>query len=96
MKSKIISLLKNKFVYATLAFIVWLTFFDNNSLIVQYRLTNSWKKLKKEKQYYLKEIEKNRIEINELMTNKETLEKFAREKYLMKKEDEEIFVIVEE
>ncbi len=96
MKSKIISLLRNKYVYAALAFIVWLTFFDNNSLIVQYRLTNSLNKLKTEKQYYLKEIEKNRIEIKELMTNEETLEKFAREKYLMKKKDEEIFVIVEE
>jgi cell division protein FtsB len=96
MKSKIISLLRNKYVYAALAFIVWLTFFDSNSLIVQYRLTNSLNKLKTEKQYYLKEIEKNRIEIKELMTNEETLEKFAREKYLMKKKDEEIFVIVEE
>ncbi len=63
---------------------------------MQYRLTNSLNKLKTEKQYYLKEIEKNRIEIKELMTNEETLEKFAREKYLMKKKDEEIFVIVEE
>lgn len=52
--------------------------------------------LEDEKEYYLekiKEVEKDRAE---LMTNKELLEKFAREKYLMKKESEDIFVIVEE
>lgn len=88
--------LKNKFVYATLAFLVWLTFFDNNSLITQYKLSQSLNSLKDEKTYYLNEIERNKQETKELMTNKDNLEKFAREKYLMKKKDEDIFVVIED
>ena len=41
-------------------------------------------------------VEKNRLEVKELLTNKESLEKFAREKYLMKKKDEDIFLVVED
>jgi len=89
-------ILKNKFVYATLAFLVWLTFFDNNSLITQYRLSRTLNQVQDEKEYYEQEIERNRQEVNELMTNDKNLEKFAREKYLMKKKDEDVFVVVEE
>ena len=89
-------ILKNKFVYATLAFLVWLTFFDNNSLITQYKLSRTLNQVQDEKAYYEKEIERNRQEVNELMTNDKNLEKFAREKYLMKKKDEDVFVVVEE
>ena len=89
-------ILKNKYVYATLAFLVWLTFFDNNSLITQYELSSTLNELQDEKAYYEKEIEKNRLEVKELLTNKESLEKFAREKYLMKKKDEDIFLVVED
>ena len=89
-------ILKNKYVYATLTFLVWLTFFDNNSLITQYKLSSTLSKLQEEKIHYEKEIEKNRLEVKQLLTNKENLERFAREKYLMKKEDEDIFVVVED
>ena len=87
-------ILKNKFVYATLAFLIWLTFFDNNSLINQYKLSSTLGQLQDEKSYYETEIESNRQEVNELMTNEENLEKFAREKYFMKKKDEDVFVVV--
>jgi cell division protein FtsB len=89
-------ILKNKYVYATLIFLVWLTFFDNNSLITQYKLSGTLNKLQEEKVYYEKEIEKNRLEVEQLLTNKENLEKFAREKYLMKKKDEDIFIVVDD
>jgi cell division protein FtsB len=89
-------ILKNKYVYATLTFLVWLTFFDNNSLITQYRLSSTLNKLQEEKVHYEKEIEKNRLEVKQLLTDKENLERFAREKYLMKKEDEDIFIVVED
>lgn len=52
--------------------------------------------VKEEKQFYLEEIKKDSIAIMELTTDKENLEKFAREKYLMKKDDEDIFLIIEE
>ena len=75
---------------------VWVTFFDKNDLLSQRQLTNQLKELEAEKQYYAGEIAKNKNEINELETNAASLEKFAREKYLMKKDNEEVFVIVKE
>jgi cell division protein FtsB len=71
-------------------------FLDSNDLISRLKLGSKLRTLEKEKQYYqakIKEVEEDR---KELMTNKELLEKFAREKYLMKKETEDIFIIQEE
>lgn len=53
-------------------------------------------KLEEEKEFYQDEIKQIRADLKELKTNPKTLEKFAREKYLMKKDNEELFVIVEE
>ena len=74
-------------------FAIWMFFFDQNNLVDQYRLRSQVKNLKREKGYYLEEMEKARKEYEELFTNEESLEKFAREKYLMKRENEDIFVI---
>ncbi|MDN5205127.1 septum formation initiator family protein [Fulvivirgaceae bacterium BMA10] len=77
-------------------FVVWMLFFDSNDIVSQFKLRKKLKDLEQEKQYYLKrkeEVEKDR---KELLTNQELLEKFAREKYLMKKESEEIFIVIEE
>ena len=65
-----------------------------NDLISQSQLTDKLKDLENEKQYYAGEIAKNKKEIEELRTNTASLEKFAREKYLMKKDNEDVFVIV--
>lgn len=54
------------------------------------------RKFEKEKMYYLEKIEADRNRLEELRTNNENLEKFAREQYLMKRADEEIFVILPE
>lgn len=75
---------------------VWMLFLDSNDLVSRFRMTAKLIALEREKAYYqekIAEVEKDR---QELMTNKETLEKFAREKYLMRKETEDVFVIVEE
>ena len=71
-------------------------FISDSNLFRQYQLTNKLRKLENEKAYYsvkIREVEKDR---SELMTDEALLEKFAREKYLMKKEKEDIYVIVEE
>ena len=52
--------------------------------------------LEKEKAYFIEKIETDRNRIHELKTNKKNLEKFAREQYLMKKENEDIFILIEE
>lgn len=87
--------LKNKFVIATIAFLAWLIFFDGNDFFTQYSYRKQLNELKKEKEYYSVEIGKNRDKLNSLISDKKNLEKFAREKYLMKKDNEDIFVILE-
>jgi len=79
-----------------LCFLVWMIFLDSNDFISRFKLGSKLRTLEKEKQYYqakIKEVEEDR---KELLTNKELLEKFAREKYLMKKEKEDIFIVQEE
>ena len=78
------------------AVIVWVTFFDKDDVLSQYQLTQKLKELRTDRNYYQTEIEKSKNDMNELRTNPANLEKFAREKYLMKKDNEEIFVIVKD
>lgn len=86
--------LKNKYFLTVVALIVWLVFFDKNDVFTQYELVQKCRKLEKDKNYYLAEIENNKANLNELRTNKKSLETFSREKYLMKKENEDVFVFV--
>jgi cell division protein FtsB len=90
----VLKLLKNKFFITIVALLVWLTFFDKNDVFAQYELIQKCRKLEKEKEYYITEIEENRRNLEELKTNKKSLETFAREKYLMKKDNEDVFVFV--
>ena len=88
--------LKNKYYISILIFVVWIAFFDRNDFISQYTYNQKLKQLKRDKEYFLTEIEKDKKNLQELISNSKNLEKFAREKYLMKREDEDIFVLVEE
>lgn len=92
---KILNLLKNKYLLASVGLVIWLLYFDKNDVFTQFELINRCRKLNAEKEYYKQEIEKNRQEINELQNNTKSLETFAREKYLMKKDNEDVFVIVQ-
>lgn len=92
---KILPKLKNKYVIALLAFFIWMLFFDRNDIITRIRLQRQLARLKKEKEFYRKEIIKIEETNRQLFSSEETLEKFAREKYLMKRDDEEVFLIVE-
>ncbi|MCB0445878.1 MAG: septum formation initiator family protein [Gelidibacter sp.] len=67
-------------------------FFDANSWLIHRELNNDMKDLENEKQYYQKEIEKDKKAIKELSTD-EGIEKLAREKYYMKKDNEDIYII---
>lgn len=71
-------------------------FIDSNDLLNQYLLRRKLKNLKDQKQFYIKKIEEVKKDREELLNNPSLLEKFAREKYLMKKKGEDVFVIVEE
>ena len=86
----------NRYFLATVAFLAWIIFFDNYSLVRQYKLGKQLREIKEMKQHYITQIEENRKELEELVTNKKTEEKFAREKYLMKKDNEDIYVVIRE
>lgn len=90
----LLRIIKNKYFLTTIAILVWVLFFDKNDLFTQRDMVQKLRKLQKEKEYYTAEIENNKRELNELQTNKKSLEKFAREKYLMKKDNEDVFVFV--
>lgn len=73
-------------------FIVWMLFFDANSFLIHNELNSEMNDLENERDYYKKEIEKDKKGIKALSTE-EGLERLAREKYYMKKENEEIYII---
>jgi cell division protein FtsB len=89
------SLVKSKFFLITVAFLVWMVFFDKNDLFSQYQYHQQVNKLKQERDFYKKETAKVAKDLDELTSNPKKLEKFAREKYLMKKDNEDVFVIVQ-
>jgi cell division protein FtsB len=93
---RLIDLLKNKFFLVTLAFVVWMIFFDRNDLFSQYEYRRQVNKLKAERDFYKAQTDEVNKELDELTSNPKQLEKFAREKYLMKKDNEDVFVIVHE
>jgi cell division protein FtsB len=93
---RLLNLFKNKYFLVSTAFLVWMVFFDRNDLFSQYEYHQQVSKLQQEQDFYQKETAKVHQDLDELTTNKEKLEKFAREKYLMKKDNEDVFVIVKE
>ena len=93
---RLINLFKNKFFLVTLAFVVWMIFFDKNDLFSQYEYRTQVNKLKKERDFYKAQTDQVTKELNELTSNRQQLEKFAREKYLMKKDNEDVYLVVPE
>jgi len=94
--TRILDLIRNKYLIAGVAFLTWMLFFDRNDLMSQYEYRTQLNKLEAEKEFYTIESAKAVKDLNELTTNQSKLEKFAREKYLMKKENEDVFVIIQE
>ena len=86
--------INNKFFYTALAFVVWMVFFDSDNFLEQIRLNQQIKKLEKQKIFYNKEITKNKNAINALQYDTAKLEDYARERYFMKKDNEDIYVVV--
>tara|TARA_Y100000739_G_scaffold35968_1_gene27434 strand:+ start:187 stop:501 length:315 start_codon:yes stop_codon:yes gene_type:complete len=90
---KIPNYLKNKYLIAIVLFIVWITFFDNFNIIKQSKIKKNIKQLEENKKFYIQEITKDSSEYYDLLNDAEKREKFAREKFLMKKEDEDVYII---
>ena len=85
--------IKNKYILTLVFFAFWIVFIDDYNLIKQYQLQKDVEKLENQKAYYLSEIEKDSTELYHLRNTKEEQERFAREKFLMKKDNEDVFII---
>ncbi|CAN5548131.1 hypothetical protein BH11BAC1_BH11BAC1_05920 [soil metagenome] len=85
----------NRYMFTFLGFLVWLSFFDKHDFILQHSYRNKLSDLIHEREYYITQIEINKTDMKELFTNNRNLEKFAREKYYMKRDNEEVFVFVD-
>ena len=96
LKYKIIKAVTNKYFIASLIFVVWIVFFDENSIVSHQQNKRQLKELVNQKDYYIDRIASDRQKLEDLNAGKEELEKFAREQYLMSKPDEDVFIIVEE
>lgn len=95
MLNRLTKLLRNFYFVTIIIFLAWMVVLDSNNLIARYKLSSKLNALENEKEYYeekIKEVEKDH---NELFGDRASLEKFAREKYLMKKETEDIYIVVE-
>lgn len=83
----------NKYILAGTFFLVWMLFFDQRDVFQQIDRQQELNQLETKKQFYQKEIEKSRKELSDLQSNPAAIEKFARERFLMKKEGEDIFIL---
>lgn len=91
-KKKWFAILTNIYVLVLTVFVIWMLFFDTNSLLIHRELKKEIKNLEKTQQFLRSEIEKDKKIIDKLSDTNE-LEKFAREQYFLKKKDEEIYLI---
>ena len=76
---------KNKYILVGGSVFLWIAFFDSHNLVKQVKLKSEMKELEDKRDFYKTEIRNDSIALHELTTNPETQEKFAREKYFMKK-----------
>ncbi len=96
MRFHIPRILRNKYLIAFLAAMVWMLFFDNHNLVHQWKMHRQLRELQREKAYYLEEISIDSLAIRQLTTDPDALERYARENYLMKKEGEDVFIVIED
>ncbi len=85
-------IISNKYILITLFFIVWMLFLDNYSYLDYRYLNNQENALEDNKAYYQQEIDKDNKNIK-LLKNPDQIEKYAREKYFMKKDSEDVYII---
>ena len=86
---------RNFYVVTLVIFLGWMLLLDSNNLVARYQLGAKLNSLEDEKEYYEEKIKEVKKDRSELFGDRESIEKFAREKYLMKKSSEDIFIIEE-
>lgn len=91
-KKKWFALASNIYVLVLTVFVIWMLFFDTNSLLIHLELRKEIRKLEKQQEFLREEIARDR-KIIEKLSDPEELEKFAREEYYLKRKNEEIYLI---
>lgn len=91
-KSALLQFISNKYVWVLLFFIIWMFFLDNYSYFDHRFLNKQIDELETNKEYYQEEIKKDEQNIK-LLKNPNQIEKYAREKYYMKRDSEDIYII---
>src|SRR5262249_44709875 len=87
------SWLRNKYFIALAAFAVWMLFFDERDVFTMSHHRQELRDLQNSKRYYTEQINKEKTELENLKNSPATLEKYAREKYYMKRDNENLFLI---
>ena len=96
MFKKLPKVFQNFYIVSLAIFLAWMLLLDSNNLVARYQLGAKLNSLVDEKEYYEEKIKDVGKDRSELFGDRESIEKFAREKYLMKKQSEDIYVIIEE
>ncbi len=91
---KIPPIFKNKYLLTGVAFLLLMLFLDRNNLISQYKMRKELSGLRKELQFYRDQARMDSIELSRLLGDSLELEKLGREKYMMKRDSEDIYIIV--
>ncbi len=89
----ILRLLKNKYLIATVAFLVWMIFFDPKDWGIMAARNSKYKELKESEKHLTLLIKDTKKELSLLKTDAASIERYAREKFFMKKDNEDLFII---
>ena len=92
--NKVPPIFRNKYILTILIFLVWILLLDSNNLISRFQDMRELHRLRKDREYLQNKVEVDKKKINELKTDNHNLEKFGREQYLMKKPDEDLFIVL--
>lgn len=95
-KARWMKILGSKFFIASVLFLAWIIFFDENSFVTHQENKQRLQELTQQKEYYKEKISSDEQKLEDLKAGEEELEKFAREQYYMSKPDEDVFIVVEE
>ena len=92
-KANLFTVIRNKYMIALIAFIVLMLFIDRNDFFAQLDRRHKLNALLESKQYYQQQIDQTKKNLADLQNNSAALEKYAREKFLLKKDNEDVFVV---
>ena len=91
--SRIFKIISNKYMIALITFVLMMLFFDDNNLFLQLDRKRQLNALQKSKAFYEAAITNTRQTLNNLESSPASVEKFARENFLMKRDNEDIFIV---